>query len=168
MRVISNTSPVTNLAVVGYLDLLLALFGQITIASDVRDELVLGGGSNNPGADIVNTASWVHIEHADLLARDYLARQFPALDLGEATTLALAITQSTQLVLLDDRAARHAAASLALHYVGIVGVVLAAKARGLGSFDIFTATKRAHKRSGQSRERSGPVSRNARRCDESA
>ena len=131
MRVISNTSPVTNLAVVGHLDLLPALFGQITIASDVRDELVFGGSSNNPGADIVNTASWVHIEHADPLARDHLARQFPALDLGEAATLALAITQSTQLVLLDDRAARLAAASLALPYVGVVGLLLAAKARGL-------------------------------------
>ncbi len=79
MRVISNTSPVTNLAAVGHLDLLHMLYGQTTIASDICDELVLGGGSNNPGANIVNTASRVHIEYVDPLARDQLARQFPAL-----------------------------------------------------------------------------------------
>lgn len=43
MRVISNTSPITNLAAVGQLDLLRALYDQITITDEVRDELVLGG-----------------------------------------------------------------------------------------------------------------------------
>jgi len=57
MRVISNTSPITNLAAAGHLDLLQRLYGQITIASEVRDELVLGCAGNNPGADVVVTAS---------------------------------------------------------------------------------------------------------------
>lgn len=131
MRVISNTSPITNLAAVGHLDLLQQLYGQITIASEVRDELVLGGDGNNPGADMVVTAPWFLIEHVDPFARDQLARQFPALDLGEAATLTLAVAQSAQLVLLDDQAARHAASSLSLPYVGVVGLLLAAKARGL-------------------------------------
>lgn len=133
MRVISNTSPITNLAAVGHLDLLHMLYGQVTIASDVCDELVLGGSGNNPGANIVVAAPWFLIEHVDPFARDQLARQFPALDLGEAATLALAVAQPTQLVLLDDRAARLAATSLALPYTGVVGLILAAKARGLVS-----------------------------------
>ena len=131
MRVISNTSPITNLAVLDRLDLLHVLYGQIIVASEVRDELTLGGSGNNPGADQVVTAPWFVIEHVDPFARDQLARQFPALDLGEAATLALAVAQPTQLVLLDDHAARRAATLLALPYVGIVGVVLAAKARGV-------------------------------------
>ena len=131
MRVISNTSPITNLAAVGHLDLLHVLYDQIIIASDVRDELVLGGNGNNPGSDVVTTASWFHIEYVDPFARDQLAHQFPALDLGEAATLALAVAQPPHLILLDDQAARHAAASLTLPYVGIVGVLLVAKARGV-------------------------------------
>jgi uncharacterized protein len=131
MRVISNTSPITNLAATGRLDLLHVLYDQIIITGEVRDELVLGGDGNNPGADAVTTASWFHIEYVDPLARDQLARQFSALDLGEAATLALAIAQPPHLILLDDQAARHAAASLTLPYVGIVGVLLVAKARGL-------------------------------------
>ncbi len=129
MRVISNTSPITNLAAVGHLDLLQQLYGQITIASEVRDELVLGGAGNNPGADAVVTASWFVVEHIDPFARDQLARQFPELDLGQAATLALAVAQSSQLVLLDDWAARRAAASLSLPHVGVVGLLLAAKSR---------------------------------------
>ncbi len=93
MRVISNTSPITNLAAVGHLDLLQKLYGQIAIASDVRDELVLGGSGNNPGADVVVTAPWFLVEHVDSFARDQLVRQFPMLDLGETATLALAVAQ---------------------------------------------------------------------------
>lgn len=131
MRVISNTSPITNLAAVGQLDLLRALYGQITITDEVRDELVLGGRGNNPGADAVLTAPWFLVEHVDPLARDQLARQFSSLDLGETATLALAVAQPPQLVLLDDQAARRAAASLAIPYVGVVGLLLAAKTREL-------------------------------------
>ena len=131
MRIISNASPITNLAAVGHLDLLHMLYDQIIIASELRDELTLGGSGNNPGADVVTTASWFHVEYVDPLARDQLPRQFSALDLGEAATLALALARPPQLVLLDDQAARRAAASLSLPYVGIVGLLLVAKARGL-------------------------------------
>ena len=56
MIVVSNTSPITNLAAVSHLDLLQVLYGQITIPDEVRDELVLGGAGNNPGAHEVLTA----------------------------------------------------------------------------------------------------------------
>ena len=70
MRVVSNTSPITNLAAIGHLDLLHMLYGQITIASEVRDELVLGGSGNNPGADTVASAPWFIIEYVNPLTRD--------------------------------------------------------------------------------------------------
>ena len=56
--VVSDTSPITNLAAAGHLDLLHVLYTEITIPEEVRDELVFGGSGNNPGSERVLTASW--------------------------------------------------------------------------------------------------------------
>lgn len=131
MLVVSDTSPITNLAAVGHLNLLRDLYAQITIPEEVRDELVLGGAGNNPGAREVSFESWFVVAHVDARARDHLVRAYPALDTGEVAALALAVERSADLVLLDDRAARRAASALNLSYIGVVGILLAAKSRGL-------------------------------------
>jgi predicted nucleic acid-binding protein len=53
---VSDTSPITNLAAVGHLDLLQMLYGQINLPEEARDELVFGGSGNNLGAQEVLTA----------------------------------------------------------------------------------------------------------------
>ncbi len=131
MVVVSNTSPITNLAAVGHLYLLQALYGQIMIPDEVRDELVLGGAGNNPGAREVLTANWFVVVPVNAQQRDHLARTYHALDRGEAAALALAVAQVADLVLIDNKAAREAARALHLAHIGIAGVLLAAKARGL-------------------------------------
>jgi hypothetical protein len=55
MIVVSNTSPLTNLAAIGQFDLLQALFGELHISTGVVNELSFGGG-NWPGATEVETA----------------------------------------------------------------------------------------------------------------
>lgn len=131
MVVVSDTSPITNLAAVGHLNLLQLLYGQITIPDEVRDELVLGGAGNNPGANEVLSAGWFIAAPVDAQQRDQLARTYHALDIGEAAALALAVAHSADLVLLDDKAARDAARALHLAHIGVVGVLLAAKAHRL-------------------------------------
>ena len=131
MLVVSNTSPITNLAAVGHLDLLRALYAQIIIPEEVRDELVLGGSGNNPGAREVMSESWFVTMSVDAHERAKIAQAYPALHAGEAAALTLAIERSADLVLLDDKDARQAASALKLSYVGIVGILLAAKARVL-------------------------------------
>jgi uncharacterized protein len=133
MLVVSDTSPITNLAAVGHLDLLQALYTQITVPEEVRDELVLGGSGSNPGANEVLSASWFVVVPVDAQQRDQLARTYRALDIGEAAALAVAVAHSADLILLDDKAARNAAGALHLAYLGVVGVLLAAKARSLVS-----------------------------------
>ena len=39
MRVVSDTSPVSNLAIIGRLDLLRRLYGEVIISPSVADEL---------------------------------------------------------------------------------------------------------------------------------
>ncbi len=131
MLVVSDTSPITNLAVVGHLDLLRALYAQITIPEEVRDELVLGGAGSNPGAREAQSESWFVVARVDTQARSQLARTYPKLDVGEVAALDRQGERSADLVLLDDQAARRAASAFQLAYVGVVGILLAAKARGL-------------------------------------
>jgi len=131
MLVVSDTSPITNLAAVGHLDLLQVLYTQITIPKEVRDELVLGGFGNNPGAHEVQSESWFVVADVDPQAQSQLAQAYPALDVGEVAALALAVERSADLVLLDDQAARRAAHALHLSYIGVVGILLEAKARGV-------------------------------------
>ena len=131
MRVVSNTSPITNLAAVGYLPVLEKLYGQITVPEEVRDELVLGGHGNNPGAHEIVSEPWFVIESVTAQERDRLVQTYPDLDSGEAAALVLAVIRSADLVLLDDKAARQAATALHLRRVGVVGILLAAKTAGL-------------------------------------
>ena len=130
MLVVSDTSPITNLAAVGHLNLLQELYFQLTIPEEVRDELILGGSGNNPGSEALSEP-WFIIERSDKQEYSRLAQANPALDRGEVAALALAVQRSANLVLLDDKAARNAAKALNLPHIGVVGILLAAKSRGL-------------------------------------
>jgi len=58
MIVVSDTSPLTNLAAIGQFGLLRRLYGELYIADGVWDELNAGGG-RWPGRDQVAAADWV-------------------------------------------------------------------------------------------------------------
>ena len=52
------------------------------------------------------------------------------LDRGEAESITLALEQQADLILLDDREARHIAQWLGLKVIGVIGTLLEAKALG--------------------------------------
>ena len=58
MIVVSNTSPLTNLAAIGQFDLLARLYRQVHIAQGVWEELN-AGGTRWPGCTEVSQASWI-------------------------------------------------------------------------------------------------------------
>jgi predicted nucleic acid-binding protein len=53
------------------------------------------------------------------------------LDPGEAETIALAVECPPAFILMDEKEGRHAAHRFGLKTVGVVGVLIEAKARGL-------------------------------------
>lgn len=65
MTVVSNTSPLTNLAAIGRFDLLQGLYHQLHIAQGVWDELN-AEGKHWPGRDEVAEADWIE-QHPDTL-----------------------------------------------------------------------------------------------------
>jgi predicted nucleic acid-binding protein len=61
MIVVSNTSPLTNLAAIGQFDLLRRLYGKVIIPQAVWEELNFGGTAW-PGSAEVENASWIEIQ----------------------------------------------------------------------------------------------------------
>ncbi|MBE2199128.1 MAG: hypothetical protein IAE79_10990 [Anaerolinea sp.] len=61
MIVVSNTTPLIGLAVVGQFDLLRYLFGQITIPEAVFAEAVLFGREEGGAKQEVTQADWVKV-----------------------------------------------------------------------------------------------------------
>lgn len=128
MIVVSNTSPLTNLAAIDQFDLLRQLYGTVHIASAVWDEMNFGG-KRWPGRPEVASANW--IERHTIQNQALVSALQRDLDRGESETIALAVESEAALVLLDEQEGRRAAQRLGLNVVGVLGVLLAAKKRGM-------------------------------------
>jgi uncharacterized protein len=104
------------------------LYGQIFIADAVWHEL---NAQNKlwPGRQEVASAGWITIQTPfNQQAVIALCRD---LDRGEAETIALALELEADLVLLDERDGRYAAQRFGLEVVGVLGILLEAKSKGL-------------------------------------
>jgi predicted nucleic acid-binding protein len=127
MIVVSNTSPLTNLAAIGQFDLLRRLYPKLHIAQGVWEELN-AGSRRWPGCEQVAQADW--IEQHTVHNQDLVVALQRDLDRGEAETIALALELGADLVLLDEKEGRHTAQRFGLCVVGVVGILLEAKTTG--------------------------------------
>ena len=130
MIVVSNTSPIINLAAVGQLDLLRQLYGQIMIPQTVYIEIV-GIGAGQPGADEVAASDW--IQTRQVANRTAVTALQLELDDGEAEAIALAVEASPDLLLLDEALGRAIASRFGLRFIGLLGCLVEAKKMGLVS-----------------------------------
>ena len=127
MIIVSNTSPLTNLAAIGLFPVLQDLYGQIVIADAVWEEL---NAQNKmwPGRHEVASAGWITTQTPTNQQAIIALRR--DLDRGEAETIALALELEADLVLLDERDGRYAAQRFGLDVVGVLGILLEAKSKG--------------------------------------
>lgn len=126
--VVADASTLIGLAAAGAFDLLRELFGQVAVSTRVRDEVL--AGDDRPGVRELSRAigdGWItviHVEPSEAVAAN--------LEVGEASTLTLAIEHSgSSLVLMDEAIGRSYARAWGLHVTGLVGVLLSAKREGL-------------------------------------
>ena len=130
MIVVSNTSPLMNLTIIGRADILPRLYGRVVIPDAVLGELSVAG---TPG---FMTGHKVHPPWIDVRSVSHPALVSSLrleLDAGEAEAIAIGVELAADLVLLDERKARRIARLMGLRRVGLLGVLLDAKARGLVS-----------------------------------
>jgi len=128
MTVVSNTSPITNLAGIGQLDLLYQLYGTITIPQAVYNEMATIGRTV-PGALEVQTLSWITVQPVTDPSQVTALRA--VLDPGEAEAIVLALELNAELLLIDERPGRAIARQTGIAIIGVLGVLLEAKQQGL-------------------------------------
>jgi hypothetical protein len=125
MLVVSNTSPILNLALIDRLALMRDQFTNVTIPKRVLEELRVG--ENLPGSKKILDAldaKWLQVEEVqDSAMLRILKRE---LDAGEAEAMALALKNSAKWVLLDESEARRIAKNLGLKVTGVLGILLRA------------------------------------------
>lgn len=128
MIVVSNTSPVINLAVVNHLNLLQKLYSKVVIPQAVYDEIVIEG-AGQAGAEEVEQSEWIEVRP---VANRPLVKSLESdLDIGEAEAVVLAVELKADLLLIDERKGRAVANRLGVNYIGLLGVLVQAKHNGL-------------------------------------
>lgn len=130
MVIVSDTSPLINLAIIGQLDLLPTLFQQIIIPKAVFDEIVANDAAL-PGAKEIQHAPWVEVRTPQ--DQSLVTSLLEELDPGESEAIALALEIGADLLLMDEYLGRKAALSHGIRPLGILGILLEAKKKGLVS-----------------------------------
>jgi predicted nucleic acid-binding protein len=125
LRVVSNTTPILSLLKIGKLDLLPALYGQVTVPEAVYRE-IMAGYDKEYFTDL-RDFDWITVEAIGSVA---LRQALYDLDDGEAEVIVLAREQSADIVIIDEKNGRRAAKRLGLTLTGTIGVLLTAKERG--------------------------------------
>ena len=128
MIVVSDTTPISELAKVEHLMLLPQLFGTVMIPEGVFNELRAG---DHPVSNRVQDLSWLTVVMVNDLQKVNELQKVNGLDLGESEAIALAEEVGAAQVLIDERAARRVAKQRHLPLIGTMGVLLLAKRQGL-------------------------------------
>lgn len=125
--VVSDSSVIINLAWIGQLHLLQSLYAPVLIPNAVWQEIVVSG-IGQPGSLEVQQAEW--IQRRDVSNLMLLLSLRRDLDRGEAEAIVLAIEEKT-LLLIDERRGRAIAEYFGIPILGLVGVLVRAKQKGL-------------------------------------
>lgn len=128
MTIVSNTSPISNLAKIGQLDLMQQLYGVILIPIAVYKELM----DERAGETVITTvqsASWLEIRSVE--NQQLVSRLRDRINVGEAEAIALAVEVEATRLLIDERLGRLAATDLGLKITGVMGILLLAKRQNL-------------------------------------
>ncbi len=112
-KIISDASCLIALDNIGLISILKELYEKIYITQEVYSEF---------GQSIED---WIEIKSVE--NKNYVLLLNQLVDLGEASTIALSLELTDNLMILDDKKARSLANNLNLKFTGLLGVILKAK-----------------------------------------
>jgi predicted nucleic acid-binding protein len=142
MTVVSNTSPINYLTLIGLDRLLPALFGRVIIPLAVQEELKSPGAPPQIGEMLRRSGGWLDVVSAPPVSDPILA----GLDPGEKEAIGLAVKTKAGLVLLDEARGRRAASEhFGLAVTGTLGIL--DRAARVGLIDVGDVVARLRKTS---------------------
>jgi len=120
-RVVSNTSPLLNLALIDRLDLLRSQFSGLEVPEQVWDEIQAG----KRGTDALEELRNEGFLNIVSVSEDELFREIRGdIDRGESAVLRYALDKDADLVLLDEKEARNVARRHEVPRTGVIGILL--------------------------------------------
>lgn len=125
MIVVSDTSPLNYLILIGREGVLPVVFGEVVVPTAVLNELMHPRSPSVTRTWATRPPSWLHVRDPKTNIEGL------ALDLGERAAIALAEEIRADRLLIDERAGREVAASRGLRVVGTIAVLVEASRRGL-------------------------------------
>ncbi len=119
--VVSDTSPLLNLALIDQLDLLESQFSSIAVPEQVWDEIAAGEGVLDALRELRESEflSVVEVEQSNLFTE--ISHE---LDQGETAAICYAIEHDADLILLDEKDGRQVARRHDLTMTGVIGILL--------------------------------------------
>jgi len=136
MIVVSNTSPLCYLILIGSIEVLPTLYGEILTTQTVLNELCHPDAPERVRVWANTPPGWLKVR-SDPSTVD---SSFAILHGGERTAIVLAEQIRADIILLDDSAARELAAERKLKICGLLGILRNAAQAGL--LDLPTAVDR--------------------------
>ncbi len=133
MIIVSDTSPICYLLLIGQIELLPRLYATVRIPEMVAAELMADGAPDVVRNWMAEAPDWLQIETVGEVADASLA----ALDAGERAAIALAEAIAADWLILDDREAREVARAKGLPIIGLLGILKQASL--LGMVDLASA-----------------------------
>ena len=128
--VVSDTSSISNLAQIGLVELLYTLDGEITMTPSVQRELY----RLKTHQRAINDLDWIRaLTPKDQGLVDELLLE---LDAGESESIALALENQAEYLIVGELKGRLIADRLGIQIVGVLGVLVQAKKYGI-IFDLF-------------------------------
>ncbi|WP_293067681.1 hypothetical protein [Okeania sp. SIO2B3] len=103
MIVVSDTSPISNLATVGQLDLLKQIYGEVVIPETVYQEIINAGATEPATLAIQSLKS---IKKGSVNNLTMVMSLQTKLDPGEAEAIVLALELKADLLIVDERKGR--------------------------------------------------------------
>jgi predicted nucleic acid-binding protein len=119
MIIVSNTSPINYLILIGHINLLSQLFGQIIIPQAVYSELSDISAPSPVQTWTATPPDWLKIRPVSQPSDAIL----DLLDPGERAAILLAQELNADLLLVDDMKARRTATERGLAITGILGIL---------------------------------------------
>ncbi|MEQ8538365.1 MAG: DUF3368 domain-containing protein [Coleofasciculus sp. D1-CHI-01] len=130
MIVVSDTSPLSSLAIVEQLSLLQQLYGKVIIPTAVATELA-NTEPEDSRVTAVLSLTWIETQSVTNRTLIETLQNEGKLDLGESEAIALSVELNVDELLIDERLGRREAKRLGLSIIGVLGVLVVAKGRGL-------------------------------------
>jgi len=127
MIVVSDTSPISNLVMIGRLDILQNLFPKLVIPPKVLSEVQ---ALQNFGVDtsIIDDANWIRVQPPQNTVE--VSRLLSEINRGEAEAIVLCEEMKADLLLIDERLGWNVAQRKNIPTVGLLGCLIKAKAIG--------------------------------------